>query len=422
MMKTRKLLRSTDSSYSVMLKNRYVHWLMIAMFAGTIHAQGQSSQNKSTAQLEKIVFDAAKSFSSKYCKDFISIAEYENIVKSKERYCQLFFSYGVFGSFDFSQDKIDNLYNDPNIGSFRVVGSFNSMFHSFGEKGYESQLRNTSPTLIEGMPQFSEYYYQYPIIPPVARKRAVEVYGPLNPRKIKLYTYTLIKGDPFDECEISFTTKDGCFPGETRLWGQGVLFIKAGMIVGYRLDNVEDRFSHFINKKDSSPTTSVNDYSYEVRYTIKDGVIFPDHLIQKVQWIKPKDLSKSVYYFAEKNPCADPFNRSITVTTKVSFSKHVALDKTQKNRYVGYFRPTGASWRLTLAKPVIDAKVSASLKSILSWPAIKSDLERGGRSIDEQNQRQTDLYLSEYQREQRYIDNIIKQDAETKRFFEELFK
>jgi hypothetical protein len=393
---------------------------MITLTGGITQTQCQPAQGKSTAQLEKVVFDAAKSFSSKYCKDFISIAEYENIVKSKERYCQLFFSYGVFGSFDFSQDKIDNLYNDPNIGSFRVVGSFNSMFHSFGEKGYESQLRKTSPTLIEGMPQFSEYYYQYPIIPPVARKRAVEVYGPLNPRKIKLYTYTLIKGDTSDECEISFTTKDGCFPGETRLWGQGVLFIKAGMIVGYRLDNVEDRFSHFINKKDSSPTTSVNDYSYEVRYTVEDGVIFPDHLIQKVQWIKPKDLSKSVYYFAEKNPCADPFNRSITVTTKVSFSKHVALDKTQKNRYVGYFRPTGASWRLTLAKPVIDAKVSASLKSILSWPAIKSDLEKGGLSIDEQNQRQTDLYLSEYQREQRYIDKIIKQDAETREIIKEL--
>ena len=357
-----------------MVKLLYLVELMITLAGGITQAQGQPPQGKSTAQLEKIVFDAAKSFSSKYCKDFISIAEYENIVKSKERYCQLFFSYGVFGSFDFSQNKIDNLYNDPNIGSFRVVGSFNSMFHSFGEKGYESQLRNTSPTLIEGMPQFSEYYYQYPIIPPVARKRAVEVYGPLNPRKIKLYTYTLIKGDPFDECEISFTTKDGCFPGETRLWGQGVLFIKAGMIVGYRLDNVEDRFSHFINKKDSSPTTSVNDYSYEVRYTIKDGVIFPDHLIQKVQWIKPKDLSKSVYYFAEKNPCADPFNSLLSVTTKVSFSKPVALDKTQKNRYVSYFRPTGASWRLTLAKPVIDAKVLASLKSIPS-SAIKSDLE-----------------------------------------------
>ncbi|MBQ5980465.1 MAG: hypothetical protein IJL58_10655 [Bacteroidales bacterium] len=405
-----------------MVKLLYLVELMITLAGGITQAQGQPPQGKSTAQLEKIVFDAAKSFSSKYCKDFISIAEYENIVKSKERYCQLFFSYGVFGSFDFSQNKIDNLYNDPNIGSFRVVGSFNSMFHSFGEKGYESQLRNTSPTLIEGMPQFSEYYYQYPIIPPVARKRAVEVYGPLNPRKIKLYTYTLIKGDPFDECEISFTTKDGCFPGETRLWGQGVLFIKAGMIVGYRLDNVEDRFSHFINKKDSSPTTSVNDYSYEVRYTIKDGVIFPDHLIQKVQWIKPKDLSKSVYYFAEKNPCADPFNSLLSVTTKVSFSKPVALDKTQKNRYVSYFRPTGASWRLTLAKPVIDAKVLASLKSIPSWSAIKSDLEKGGLSIDEQNQRQTDLYLSEYQKEQRYIDNIIKQDAETKRIYEELFQ
>ena len=420
-MKTRKLLRSTDSSYSDMVKKRYVVGLMIAIFAGIIPARGQSSRNISTAQLEKIVFDVAKSFSSKYCKDFISIAEYENIVKSKERYCQLFFSYGVFGSFDFSQDKIENLYNDPNIGSFRVVGSFNSMFHSSGEKGYESQLRKTSPTLIEGMPQFSEYYYQYPIIPPVARKRAVEVYGPLNPQKIKLYKYTLIKGEPSDVCEISFTTKDGCFPGETRLWGKGVLFIKAGMIAGFRLDNVEDRFSHFINKKDSSPTTSVNDYSYEVFYTVKEGVVFPDHLIQKVQWINPKDLSKSVYFFAEKNPCADPFNRSITVTTKVSFSKPVALDKTQKNRYVSYFRPTGASWRLTLAKPVIDAKVLASLKSIPSWSAIKSDLEKGGLSIDEQNQRQTDLYLSEYQKEQRYIDNIIKQDAETMRIFKELF-
>ncbi|MBO6249573.1 MAG: hypothetical protein J6N54_12240 [Bacteroidales bacterium] len=372
--------------------------------------------------MEKIVFDAAKSFSSKYCKDFISIAEYENTVKSKERYCQLFFAYGVFGSFDFSQDKIENLYNDPNIGSFRVVGSFNSMFHSSGGKGYESQLRKTSPILIEGMPQFSEYYYQYPIIPPVARKRAVEVYGPLNPRKVKLYTYSLLKGEPSKECEISFTTKDGCFPGETRLWGKGVLFIKAGIIVGFRLDNVEDRFSHFINKRDSSPTTSVNDYSYEVFYTVKDGMIFPDHLIQKVQWMKPKDLSKSVYYFVEKNPCADPFNPSITVTTKVSFSRPIALDKTQKNRYSGFFRPTGASWRITLAKPVIDATVLASLKSIPSWFAIKSDLENGGLSIEEQNKRQTNMYLSEYQIEQRYIDNIITADVETKRIFEELFK
>ena len=394
---------------------------MITLAGGITQAQGQPAQGKSAAQLEKIVFDAAKSFSSKYCKDFISIAEFENTVKSKERYCQLFFSYGVFGSFDFSQDKIENLYNDPNIGSFRVVGSFNSMFHSSGAKGYESQLRKTSPTLIEGMPQFSEYYYQYPIIPPVARKRAIEVYGPLNPRKVKLYTYSLLKGEPSKECEISFTTKDGCFPGETRLWGKGVLFIKAGIIAGFRLDNVEDRFSHFINKKDSSPTTSVNDYSYEVFYTVKEGVVFPDHLIQKVQWIKPKDLSKSVYYFAEKNPCADPFNSLISVTTKVSFSKPIALDKTQKNRYVGYFRPTGASWRITLAKPVIDAKVSASLKSILSWPAIKSDLEKGGLSVEEQNKRQTDLYLLEYQKEQRYIDNIIKKDAETKRIIEELY-
>ena len=82
-MKTRKLLRSTDSSYSVMVKKCYVVGLMIAIFAGIIPARGQSSRNISTAQLEKIVFDVAKSFSSKYCKDFISIAEYENIVIRK---------------------------------------------------------------------------------------------------------------------------------------------------------------------------------------------------------------------------------------------------------------------------------------------------------------------------------------------------
>ena len=64
----------------------------------------------------------------------------------------------------------------------------------------------------------------------------------------------------------------------------------------------------------------------------------------------------------------------------------------------------------------------ASLKSIPSWSAIKSDLENGGLSIEEQNKRQTNMYLSEYQKEQRYIDNIIKADVETKRIFEELFK
>ena len=394
---------------------------MITLAGGITQAQGQPTQGKSTAQLEKIVFDAAKSFSSKYCKDFISVAEYDNLVKSKEKYCQLLFAYGLFGSFDFSQDKIENLFNDPNIGSFRVVGSFNSLFCFSREMGYESQLKKTSPTLIEGMHQFTETYYQYPVIPPVAKKRAVEVYGPLNPKKVKLYTYTLLKETPTSECEISFTTKNGCFPGETRLWGKGILYIKGGMIVGFRLDNVEDRFSHLINKKDPSPTTSVNDYSYEVHYYLKDGVIYPDYLIQKVKWVTPEDISKSVYFFAEKNPCSDPFNSSITVITKVSYNNHIKLDNTQKNRYSVYFRPTGAPWRVTLVKPGIDEKAFACLKNIPSWPAIKMDLEKVGLSIDEQNQRQTNLYLSEYLKEQRYIDNCIHSDTETKSLYEELF-
>ena len=400
---------------------RYLSFiLLVNLLFWHVCVLGQEPAKPTDKLVEKAVLDAAKAFSSKYCKDFVSVAEFERFVKCKGKYSQAFLSYGLFGSLDFRQDKITNLFNDPAIGCYRVLGSFNSSFIDPSGKEHTGRTYKSQDFYDESK-LFYETFNQYQLIPPVARKRAMEVYGPLNPQKVRCFKYTFVKGSLYGYCEIAFMNKEDSFPVDTRLSGSGILIIKNGVIVGFRLNNVEDRFSHFINKKDSSPTTSVNDYSYEVFYTVKEGVVFPDHLIQKVQWINPKDLSKSVYFFAEKNPCADPFNRSITVTTKVSFSKPVALDKTQKNRYVSYFRPTGASWRLTLAKPVIDAKVLASLKSIPSWSAIKSDLEKGGLSIDEQNQRQTDLYLSEYQKEQRYIDNIIKQDAETMRIFKELF-
>lgn len=411
-----------------MTSKRFTTAILVTVAVGLVtfltagHPKGsEPSQYLSAERLEKVVADAAKDFSTRYRKDFISVAEYERLVKSGERYCQIFFSYGLFGSLDFTQDKIDNLFSDPDIGWFRPAGSFNSMFLSPKGDGYSGKASKTSPYIIEGLSQFDETFNQYPIIPPVARKRAVEVYGPLNPGKVNCFSYSLVKGVPSGKCEISFSTKDGYFPAKTRLRGKGILFIEKGMITGFKLDNVEDRFSLFVNNKNHSPLTSVNDYSYEVRYTIKDGAIYPDYLVQKVKWKKPADKSRRSYFFAEVNPCLAPFGSSISTTTKVSFKEYIPLDKASKNRYSKYFKPTGAAWRVTMAKAELDPTSLDYLMNIPSWPEIRNDIESGGKSINEQNRSQTDLFHSKYQNKLKSIENLTSRDEETRMIIQELY-
>ena len=90
-----------------MTSKRFTTAILVTVAVGLVtfltagHPKGsEPSQYLSAERLEKVVADAAKDFSTRYRKDFISVAEYERLVKSGEQYCQIFFSYGLFGSLD----------------------------------------------------------------------------------------------------------------------------------------------------------------------------------------------------------------------------------------------------------------------------------------------------------------------------------
>ena len=368
--------------------------LLFNLFLRQFSVFGQeTTANPTDKQVGKLVLEAAKVFSLKHCKDFVSIVEFERFVKSGGKYSQAFLSYGLFGSLDFKQDKITNLFNDPAIGCYRVLGSFNSLFINPTGQEYIGPTYKTIQPYDESR-LFSETFDQYPLIPPVARMRAVEVYGPLNPKKAGCYNYTLIKGSVQGYCEIAFETAKGAFPSSTLLNGRGIIFINKGVIMGFRLENVEERFSFFLHSDNLSPRTSVTDYDYEVRYTSVGGVIFPETIKQNVRWKTAGIRSLNHLFYAEVNPCLEPFKKNVSTYMKLSFRDHKFLDKQLKQKYSRYFTPSGATWRVTLADPTIDHIIQGMMNRDKLWRDVKIDLTVGGRSLEDQNALQTRLYLT----------------------------
>ena len=372
--------------------------------------------------VEKVVFSAAKEFSTKYCRDFISMAEYEHLVMGGNHYCQVLLSYGLFGSLDFAQDNITNILDDPNIGRFRVLGAYNSMFLLPNGKNYATKIRERKSNS-SGLEWITEGYNQYPLIPPVARKRAMEIYGPLNPKKTNCYSFSLRKGDLTGNCEVSFSTKQGVFPGKTRLYGKGVLYLKKGTIVGFRLEDVEDRYSHFINRK-GEKLVSLTHYSYEVRYCYRGDEIYPESIEQKVKWVAPTDKSRDLYFFAEINPCQAPFESTVETVTKVEFNNYVKLDKAHKDKYSDEFLADSTAWRITLTNPVIDDVVKGLIQRIPSWLQIKKDLESGGVNLEEQNTRQSAIYYDDsgdVGSSKSFVENMRNQDRVSQELSHEFF-
>ena len=406
-----------------MIMRRYLSFiLLVNLLFWHVCVLGQEPAKPTDIQVEKAVLDAAKAFSSKYCKDFVSVAEFERFVKCKGKYSQAFLSYGLFGSLDFRQDKITNLFNDPAIGCYRVLGSFNSSFIDPSGKEHTGRTYKSQDFYDESK-LFYETFNQYQLIPPVARKRAMEVYGPLNPQKVRCFKYTFVKGSLYGYCEIAFMNKEDSFPVDTRLSGSGILIIKNGVIVGFRLNNVEDRFSHYISDKGNTPRTPVSDYSYEAYYTVREGVVYPETIVQTVVWKAPQSSGSQNYFFAEVNPCLDPFANAVTTSMRVSFRDYLALDKHLKQQYSGHFIRSGAPWRVTLAKPSVDTVIEGMMSRVQSWKSIKSDLERSGRNLERQNMLQTERFISseaasgKFEPSSSEIDRILRnfsrQDSKT---------
>ena len=195
------------------------------------------------------------------------------------------------------------------------------------------------------------------------------------------------------------------------------------MIVGFRLNNVEDRFSHYISDNRNTPRTPVSDYSYEAYYTVREGVVYPETIVQTVVWKAPQSSGSQNYFFAEVNPCLDPFANAVTTSMRVSFRDYLALDKHLKQQYSGHFIRSGAPWRVTLAKPSVDTVIEGMMSRVQSWKSIKSDLERSGRNLERQNMLQTERFISseaasgKFEPSSSEIDRILRnfsrQDSKT---------
>ena len=396
-------------------------WVAIPSSAQELSDSLQASYSIPEGRVKEIVRNAAKDFGRRHAKSYVSIAFYSRLVKSGDHYCQLRADAGLCGAINYSQEDVRFPWEDSAAGFFLPFNSLLSLFHIPGIQNYDSRFSVLNPNL-KGLDYYYVNYRQYPLMSPMSKVRAMELDGPINIKKIKYYSFRIDNYQAEREIyTVSFTSKEGAFPKHVRITGEGQLFIsKKFGLLGFKLVDVEDRFSSFVRLSDVKRLPSVTSCTVEVRYRMINGCLVPDHMIQQVDWTVPDDKAKKTYYFAEENPYKNPFKYHFSSFSKISFSNTKILD-TETARYVSStVTPSHAMWW-----PSLDELDCTSYPDPLSMMGsllekARIDLEADGISLEPQSRIQKSIVETVFS-EDAVRDN--KEKTKLSRFlFDRLFR
>lgn len=343
-------------------------------------------------RVKEIVSNAAKDFGRRHARNYISLARYERIVQSESCFCQLLISEGLFGAFNFNQNDVKKPWEDLNMGRYYALNSLMSLFRIPGTIEYSKTIAMSNQE-VRGFDSFFVNYNQYQGISPVARMRSMELFGPINQKKIKYYDFELANYSPDREIyTVHFSSKQKVFPKKIRLCGEGLLFIslKQG-ILGFKITDMEDRFTSFVNITSENLMESVTPYTMEVRYKQEQGRILPDHLIQVVKWKRPLMEDRDIYYCAENNPYRDPFANKISSSSRVVFYNSLILNQQEAQNISDSFPPSYTGWRPCMEDDDPTCPMP-DIRTVRGFVRIRTDLEALGVRLENQTPIQRELY------------------------------
>lgn len=268
----------------------------------------------------KLVRAAAHEFSKNYCRDYIAVAEIEKTVSSADTCIQKLQASGLWASFGFSQKRYRAYYKD----SFRV-GNFLPLEVQAEDLNVPGTGQALMPLSLYTGYAYDDFLTSYRddldqnIL---LHKRAVEVFGPLNPKMVNLFSFQRLN-DEGTMTVISFTTKKG-FPEKTKIRGTGLLYLDGeGRVCAFRMENLEERYSKFTRIKGSGTLPRVTDDVLMVEYAWEKGRVWTKGVEQVVRWVEPENKTAGMYYAAEESPCRNPFKFQIATKQRIMFKDPV---------------------------------------------------------------------------------------------------
>lgn len=285
----------------------------------TLHA----SVVRGERSARSIVKDAARDF-SKYYADYYASFLIVRTIKCNGKYREVQGATGVFASLDFNQKTNIKLYWDDRnaMGRLYVCDTFVSE-SLFADKNEINPVLNVrSKDIGSDVDALKVKYANNFDVSALDRKRAVEIFSPLNPKMIGGYTYkssgtTKIGGKNVRVIDFSSNAKE--LSVKERILCSGQLFIDYdGRVQKIVVKDMDDRFTRYI--RNFSPMSLATPYTYTITYGEKNGKIYTESIRQELSWRAPEGGAADLYC-AEANPYRNPFKNRVETDFMMKFSE-----------------------------------------------------------------------------------------------------
>ncbi len=310
---------------------RYILFVILLLTGGFVYASGvhddtdtlKASVVRGERSAKSIVRDASREFSrnqTDYYASFLIV----RTISAGGKFREVQSAVGVFASLDFNQKTNTRLYwEDPNaMGRLYVCDTFVSE-NLFADKNEVNPVLNVlSKDHVDDIDAFKVNYVNSFDVSALDRKRAVEIFSPLNPKMTSAYSYKNSGTDVVNGRKvrvIDFVSNARTVSSKNRIHCSGQLFIDYnGRVQKIVVKDMDDRFTRYV--RNFSEKTLVTPYTYTITYGEKDGWIYTKSVRQDLFWRKPETAAGS-FYSTEWNPCRNPFKSRIKTSFVMTFSE-----------------------------------------------------------------------------------------------------
>ena len=332
---------------------------------------------------ERLVRKAAENFARDYRKDYVSLMTYTQTTECNGKYRSLHEWCGMFLSFEFNQQK-KNAFNDRNR---QVLLPFNAMrsylWHEsrdeelesywIAKKGRNSFAEDVALSYSNATPQESLLY----------AKRSIEIYGPLNPKNIRQFDYTVSGEGPDGTVEIKFKSKDGYFPRRSRLYGSGTLWIDTADGTARKIvmdDDYIDLYYKWMYYMQKEIPQSCTSHEMAIVYAKEEGHLYTKSLIFSEKWDNPNAVNP---HYILTNARRRPFRNALKLSLRCEFSDFRNPDE-ELIATIGHISDGST---LTMYAPCDVDWWRSHRVPWIKWDRVEKDLDIGGVSLWEQGAR-----------------------------------
>ncbi len=346
--------------------------LLVFTLVNSFAFAGNSTQVKDTLNpsivkadrsMRSVVKEASKDFSKNYADYYASFLIVRTI-KNNGTFREVQCAVGAFASVNFNQKTTTKLYWDDRnaMGRLYVCDSFVSEALFANKNEVNPILNVNSKDIQKDEDAFKVNYVSEFDVSALDRKRAVEIFSPLNPKTVGDYIYEdagKAKVGGKDVRVIKFNSKSRTISTKNRIICSGRLYIDAvnNRIRKVVVKDMDDRFTRYC--RNFSEMTVVTPYTYTITYGEVDGKIYTACIKQELRWeLLENHLNK--LYCAEANSCRNPFKNHLETNFTMTFSSPMIINDTQNfgesypaYRILGYDKTRDYGfWRRILAKEI----------------------------------------------------------------------